>query len=72
MNPTSIHEDAGSGIAVCFSVGPRGGLDPTLLWLWLWRRLATIAPIRPPPWELPHVGVALKSKKENKTIKRFY
>ena len=32
--------------------------------LWLWRRLAATAPIRPLAWEPPYaVGVALKSKK---------
>ena len=31
--------------------------------LWLWCRLAAVAPIRPLAWELPHAaGVALKSK----------
>ena len=32
-------------------VGHRRGLDPTLLWLW--RRLAVTAPIRPLAWEPP-------------------
>ena len=42
-------------------VGHRYGLDPALLWLWC--RLAVVAPIRPLAWELPHAsGVALKSK----------
>ena len=36
--------------------------DPMLLWLW--RRLAAVATIRPLGWEPPYaVGVALKSKK---------
>ena len=55
-NPTSIHEDAGtipsltqwvrgSIIAVSCGVGHSLGLDLALLWLW--RRLAAIALIRP-------------------------
>ena len=40
-------------------VGCRRGSDPSLLWLW--RRLAATAPIRPLAWEPPYaVGVALK------------
>ena len=40
-------------------VGRRRGSDPT--WLWLWCRLATTAPIRPPAWEPPYAaGVALE------------
>ena len=35
--------------------------------LWLWRRLAATAPIRPLAWEPPHVvGVALKRPKKKK------
>ena len=49
------------------------GLDPGLLWLWL--RLAAVAPIGPLAWELPYaMGAALKIKKaknksKNKTKK---
>ena len=43
-------------------VGRRHGLD--LVLLWLWRRPAAVAPIRPLAWELPYAsGVALKKKK---------
>ena len=35
-------------------VGCRRGLDPMLLWLW--RRLAAIAPIRPLAWEPPYAA----------------
>ena len=35
--------------------------------LWLWRRPAATAPIRPLVWELPHtLGAALKNKQTNK------
>ena len=50
-------------------VGRRHSLD--LMLLWLWHRLATIAPIRPLAWEPPYaVGVALESKKK-KVFKAF-
>ena len=40
-------------------VGCRLGSDPALLWLWC--RLAAVAPIRPLAWELPcTAGAALK------------
>ena len=45
-------------------VGRRCSSDPTLLWLW--RRLAAIALIRPLAWEPQYAaGVALKSKEKN-------
>ena len=46
-------------------VGHRlGGSDPALLWLW--HRLAAVAPIRPLAFEPPYAaGVALK--RQNKT-----
>ena len=38
-------------------------MQPDLALLWLWRRPATTAPIRPLAWEIPYAaGVALKSK----------
>ena len=44
-------------------VGCRSGLD--LILLWLWRRLAAIALIRPLAWEPPYAsGTALKSKQK--------
>ena len=42
-------------------VGCRCSLDPA--WLWLWRRPAAVAPIRPLAWE-PPIGAALKKKKK--------
>ena len=48
-------------------VGHRHGLDPLLLWLW--HRLAAIAPIGSLAWEPPYaVGVALKRQKDKKLI----
>ena len=46
-------------------VDHRHGSDPELLWLW--RRPAVVAPIRPLAWEPPYaVGVALKRQKKKK------
>ena len=46
-------------------VGRRFGLDPALLWLW--RRPAAVALIRPLAWEPSYaVDVALKRQKKNK------
>ena len=52
----------GIGIAVSCGVGRRRGLDPALLWLW--RRPAATAPIRPLAWEPPYaMRVVLRSNK---------
>ena len=46
-------------------VGRRGGSDPKLLWLWC--RLAAVAPIRPLVWEPPYAaGMALEKGKKTK------
>ena len=46
-------------------VGRRRGSDLALLWLW--RKLAVTAPIRPLGWEPPcATGVAQKKKKKKK------
>ena len=46
-------------------VGARCHLDQALLWLW--RRLATVALIRPLAWEPPYaVSAALKRQKKKK------
>ena len=51
-------------------VGCRRGLDPTLLWLWLWRRLAATTLIQPLAWEPPYaVGMAPKRQKDQKKKK---
>ena len=49
-------------------IGCRRGLDLVLLWLWC--RLAGVAPIRPLAWEPPYaMGVALKWQKRQKKKK---
>ena len=51
-------------------VGNRCGLDLVLLWLWC--RLAAVAPNRPLAWESPYaMGVALKMPKKKKKKKFF-
>jgi len=58
----------GSSVAVSCGVGCRCGSDPALLWLW--RRLAATAPIRPLAWEPPHATeVALEMAKKTKRKK---
>ena len=47
-------------------VGHRHGSDLALLWLW--RRPAATAPIRPLPWEPPYERVALEKAKRQKYI----
>ena len=50
-------------------VGHRRGWDPALLWLW--RRPAAVALIRPLAWEFPYaVGVALKRPKKERKKER--
>ena len=38
-----------------------------MLWLWLWRRPAAVAPVGPLAWEPPYAtGMALKRKKKKR------
>ena len=78
-NPTRNYEVAGSvpalaqwvkgsGVAMSCGVGCRHGLDPMLLWLW--RRPAATAPIRPLAWEPPYAaGAAQEMAKRQKKKK---
>ena len=51
-------------------VGHRHNSDPTLLWLW--RKLAAAAPIRPLSWEPPYAaGAALEKAKKKKKKKKL-
>ena len=49
-------------------VGCRRSLGPTLLWLW--RRLAATAPIRPLAWELPYAKGAAQEIAKTHTHKK--
>ena len=52
-------------MAVSYGVGHRRSSDPPLLWLW--RRLAATAPIRPLAWEPPYAaGVALENMQKDR------
>ena len=57
----------GSSIAVSCAVGHRRSSGPALLWLW--RRLAAVAPITPLSREPPYAaGAALKRPKKKKKV----
>ena len=54
-----------------YGVGHRCGLE--LMLLWLWYRLAAVAPIGHLAWEPPHVAnAALKRKKERRKERKKY
>ena len=55
------------GAAMSSGVGCRCSSDPKLLWLWY--RLAAVAPTQPLAWELPYALGTLKNKKQ-KTKKK--
>ena len=55
----------GPGVTLSWGVGCRCSLDP----VWLWRRLAAIAPIRPLAWEFACAAGAALKKKNHKIIK---
>ena len=56
-------------MAVSCGVGRRHGSDLALLLLWLWRRPAARALIRPLAWEPPYaMGAALKRQKKKKKV----
>ena len=60
----------GSGVAMTYDVGHRQGSDLALLWLW--HKLAAVAPIRPLVWEPPYsMGAALRRPKKMFTQKFF-
>ena len=75
MNPTRNHGVAGLipghtqwvRIQRCRELWCRLQMQLGAGWLWLWRRPAAPAPIRPLAWEPPHAtSAALKSKKKKK------
>ena len=48
-----------------WGIGCRRGSDPALLWLW--HKLAAVAPTGPLAWEAPYTtGAGLRSKKKKK------
>ena len=66
----SLASLSGLRIRCCreLGVGHRRGSDPALLWLW--RRLAATAPLRPLAWEPPYAAeVALEKAKRQKINK---
>ena len=70
MDPWPSSVGQGSGVAVSCGVSRRQGWDPELLWLWLWQRLAAVAPIGPLAWEPQCTSsAALKGKKTKKKKK---
>mgnify|MGYP001210745602 CR=1 FL=1 len=54
------------------SAGGRCGLDPMLLWLWLWWRLAAAALIQPLAWEFPYAADAPHKNFKKQTFSTYY
>ena len=53
----------GAGVTVSYGIDCRHGSDLVLLWLWY--RLAGVAPIQPLAWEPPYAaGATLKGKRD--------
>ena len=52
-----------------YGVGFRRGSDLALLWLW--HRLAAVAPVRPLAWELPFAFCGPKKQKKKKKKKKI-
>ena len=50
-------------------VGHRGGLDPTLLWLW--SRPVAIVPIGPLAWKPPYAKDAALKRQRDQKKKKF-
>ena len=65
MRVQSLASISGLRIPHCRDVRCSLQMQPDLAWLWLWRRRAATAPIRPLAWELPY---ALKREKKRDRI----
>ena len=72
FNPWPCSVGWGPGVAVSCGVGHRRGSGPALLWLW--RRPAATAPIRPLTWEAPYAAGAAQemAKRQNKTKQKVH
>ena len=63
FDPWPCSVGGGSGVAMSCGMGRRHSLDSAMLWLW--RRLAAVAPILLLTWEPPYaMDAALKRKKK--------
>ena len=71
MHGWSLASLSGLGIQHCHELWCRSQTQLRSWLLWLWHRLAAVAPIWPLAWELPNaMGMAVKSKKSKKTKKQ--
>ena len=55
---------------LCCRSQTRLGSHVTLLWLWLWCRLAAVAPVGPLGWEPPYAAGAVLEKTEKRKKKK--